>query len=123
MQTKLISAKVDRTSTPLLVVFALDTSDKKQGKPAVKLLTSDKAVAKATVDVMGSGEFSAGSCETVLLHAPDGLKAERLLIVGLGKLTTQELRKGAGTAVRFAKPRKIRKVTISPPEGLEPLSA
>ena len=51
-------------------------------------------------------EFAAGSCETVLLHEPGGLKAERLLIVGLGKLTPAEVRKAAGAAVRFAKPRR-----------------
>jgi leucyl aminopeptidase len=53
------------------------------------------------------------------------LKAKRLLIVGLGKvakLTPHEVRKGAGTAVRFAKPRGLREVAIAVPvaEGLDP---
>ncbi len=60
------------------------------------------------------------SAETLLLHAPAGLKASRLLIVGLGKkakASVHDIRKGAGTAVRFAKPRSIRELTIALPSG------
>ncbi len=123
MHTKFISAKLDRINSGLLVVFALDTAEKKQTKPVIKLLTTGGPLAKATAAILGSGEFAAASCETVLLHAPDGLKAERILLVGLGKLTTAEVRKAAGAAVRFAKPRKLRELTIAIPEGLDPLAA
>ena len=54
-----------------------------------------------------------------LLHAPAGLKAERLLLVGLGKaktLSINEVRKGAGTAVRACKPRGVRELAIAFPE-------
>ena len=122
MHTKLISTKLERVSSPLLVVFALDTAEKKQSKPAIKLLTSSGALQKATAGVLSTGEFSAGSCETVLLHAPDGFKAERLLLVGLGKLTLSEVRKAAGTAVRYAKPRKLRELILATPEGLDPIA-
>src|ERR1700749_4088157 len=123
MQTKSISAKPDRVTSGLLVIFALDTSEKdskgkKPAQPAVKLLTGGGALAKATAGVLKSGEFAAGSCETVLLHAPGGFKAERILLVGLGKLTTSEIRKGAGAAVRFAKPRKVRELCIAVPDGI-----
>jgi leucyl aminopeptidase len=123
MRTKLISAKLDRVSSELLVIFALDTAEKKQTKPAIKLLTSSSPLAKATAAILGSGEFAAGSCDTVLLHAPSGLKAKRILLVGLGKLTTAEVRKAAGAAVRFAKPRQLRELSIAIPEGLDPLGA
>ena len=43
--------------------------------------------------------------------------------MGLGKLTTAEVRKAAGTAVRFAKPRKLRELSIALPEGLDPAAA
>ena len=69
--------------------------------------------------MLASGEFKATLGETLLLHAPDGLKAERLLIVGLGKakgLSIDEVRKAAGAAVRAAKPRGIRELTIAFPE-------
>jgi leucyl aminopeptidase len=123
MQTKTMSTKLDRASTGLLVVFALDTAEKKQGKAAIKLLSTGGSLAKATAPILSSGEFAAGSCETVLLHAPEGFKAERIMLVGLGKLTTAELRKGAGAAVRFAKPRKLRELAIAIPDGLDPLAA
>jgi leucyl aminopeptidase len=123
MHTKFISAKLDRVSSGLLVIFALDAAMKKQTKSVIKLLTTGGPLAKATAEVLRSGEFSAGSCETVLLHAPAGFKAERILLVGLGKLTLSEVRKAAGAAVRFAKPRKLRELTFAIPEGLDPLAA
>jgi leucyl aminopeptidase len=118
MKTQSISGKLDRVPTELLVVFAVDTADKKQGKPAIKVLAGG-AVAKAALPILESGEFAAGSCETALLHAPSGFKAKRILLVGLGKLSTADVRKAAGTAVRFAKPRKLRELTIAVPEGLD----
>ena len=82
MKTKLVSAKLDRVASPLLVIFALDAAEKKQAaKPAIKLLTANGSVAKATASVLSNGEFAAGSCDTVLLHAPAGCKAERILLV------------------------------------------
>ena len=69
--------------------------------------------------MLASGEFKATLGETLLLHAPNGLKAERLLVVGLGKaktLSVDEVRKGAGTAVRAAKPLGVREMAIAFPE-------
>jgi leucyl aminopeptidase len=54
-------------------------------KPEPVLLTEDAAVKAAAAAVLTSGEYKAGANETLLLHAPVGLKAKRLLIVGLGK--------------------------------------
>ena len=129
MKSKLVSGKLDRVASELLVVFAFDAAEKKQPakqtKPAIKLLTTGNAVAKAAAAILSSGEFAAGSCETVLLHAPRGFKAERILLVGLGKVTPSEVRKAAGAAVRFAKPRKLRELSIAIPssEGLDPFAA
>ena len=91
----------------------------KESDPHPVLLNTSDAVASAAEKFLASGEFNAGLCETLLLHAPANLKAERLLIVGLGKakkLSINEVRKGAGAAVRFAKPRGIRDVSIIFPE-------
>src|SRR5277367_3077006 len=123
MHTKCISAKLDRISSGLLVIFALNAAEKKQTKPVIKLLTAGGALAKATAAILDSGEFAAASCETVLLHAPAGFKAERILLVGLDKLTTAEVRKAAGVAVRLAKPRNLRELSIAIPEGLDPMAA
>jgi leucyl aminopeptidase len=48
----------------------------------------------------------------LLLHQPAGLQAKRLLIVGLARPTLAELRKAAGAAVRFAKPRSVRSLAL-----------
>ena len=61
----------------------------------------------------------------MLLHAPAGLSAKRLLIVGLGKqskATIHELRKASGAAVRYLKPRGIRELVLAIPssESLPP---
>ena len=130
MNTELLSGGLSEKAGDLLVIFAFDDSDKegrpaKNAKPVVKVLTTDQAVLKAADAIARSGEFSAGSCETVLLHSPQGLKATRLLIVGVRKPTAPEIRKAAGTAVRFAKPRKLRNLAIAVPvaEGLGPSAA
>src|SRR5580692_3563529 len=124
MNTKLVSGKLERISSDLLVIFAFDAADKKQpGKQAIKVLAAGSAVTKAAGTILAGGEFAAGSCETALLHDPDGFKAKRILLVGLGKVTLPEVRKAAGAAVRFAKPRKLRELTIAIPEGLNPAAA
>ena len=118
METTLLKQAAATVETELLIVFALNKADKKDTKarPVIHLLHAGEAVSKAAGVALGGEEFAAGSCETLLLHQPEGLKAERLLVVGVAKATLQELRKAAGTAVRFAKPRKIRKIALLLPD-------
>jgi leucyl aminopeptidase len=122
MKTELVFSPAASATSELLAVFAVDnnTSKDKGAKPEITLLTADEALKKAAIVVLGSGEFKAEANETLLLHAPDGLKAARLLVVGLGKAgkaSPHDLRKAAGTAVRFAKPRGIKTVSIAAPES------
>ena len=126
MITKLLFEDAAAFPTPLLAVFAVDTATGKDAAASVALLTGSEAIKSAAAKVLASGEFKAGVCETVLLHAPGGVKAERLLVIGLGKaskLTLDEVRKGGGTAVRFCKPRGLRDVAIAFPEGEIALAA
>src|ERR1700745_1989789 len=87
MKTELSFANLAGIETELLAVLATDTQTEKgpDSKPLPVLLTNDEAVKSAAVGVLSSGEYKAGANETLLLHAPAGLKAKRLLIVGLGK--------------------------------------
>src|SRR5271156_5306632 len=87
MKTELLSTSAASAPTELLTVFATDnsTSREKDAKPEVTLLSSDEAIRKAANYVLSTGEFKAEPNETLLLHAPEGLAATRLLIVGLGK--------------------------------------
>jgi leucyl aminopeptidase len=120
MRTELTFAKLPEIKTELLAVLAADTQTGKGpgGKPV--LLTSDPAVNAAAEALLMTGEFKGSAYETLLLHAPAGLAAKRLLLVGVGKLATatvHSVRNTAGTAVRFAKPRGIREVAFALPEA------
>jgi leucyl aminopeptidase len=119
MDTKVLFQDAGNLSTPMLAVFAVDIATGKDADPIPVLLNTSDAVTNAAEKFIRSGEFKAALCETMLLHNPSGLKAERLLIVGLGKaktLSVDEVRKGAGAAVRAAKPRGIRELAIAFPE-------
>jgi len=122
MKTELSFSNPAIIETELLAVLAVDTQTSKapDAKPDPVLLTSDEAIKSAASAALASGEFKAGANETLLLHAPAGLAAKRLLIVGLGKqakATAQNVRNAAGTAVRFTKPRAIRDLVFALPEA------
>ncbi|MEO6909625.1 MAG: leucyl aminopeptidase [Edaphobacter sp.] len=119
MDTKLLFQDAAGFATPMLAVFAVDIATGNDAEPLPALLSTSDAVSSAAAKVLESGEFKAALGETLLLHAPNGLKAERLLLVGLGKaksLSIHEVRKGGGTAVRAAKPRNLREMAIAFPE-------
>lgn len=106
MKTELSFANLAGFDTELLAVLAGDvqTSKEADAKAEPVLLTADGAVKAAAAAVLASGEYKAGANETLLLHAPAGLAAKRLLIVGLGKqakATANSVRTAAGTAVRL----------------------
>jgi leucyl aminopeptidase len=119
MDTRLVFQDAAGLQTPMLAVFAVDIAVGKDADPLLALLTTSDALSSAAAKVLASGEFKATLGETLLLHAPNGVKAERLLIVGLGKakgLSVDEVRKGGGTAVRAAKPLGVREMAIAFPE-------
>jgi leucyl aminopeptidase len=126
MKTELSFSPLAQIETELLAVTAIDTQTAKgpDAKPQPVLLTSDEAVRAAAAAVLSSGEYKAGANEAVLLHSPAGLKAKRLLVVGLGKkakATVHSVRNAAGTAVRYTKPRAIRELTFALPEAPQDL--
>jgi leucyl aminopeptidase len=121
MRTELTVANLAEIKTELLAILAADAQTGKgpEAKPQPVLLTSDPAIKAAAEAVLASGEYKGGANETLLLHAPVGLAAKRLLLVGAGKLekaSIHSVRNAAGTAVRFAKPRGIREMAFALPE-------
>ena len=106
-------AQVD---TECLAVVVLDhgTKDKPDARVA-----GDKALQAAAADLIAGAEVTGKIFEAVMLHRPQGLKAKRLLLVGGGKadaFSHHELRKLAGTAVRFLKPKSIKSFAFVAPE-------
>ena len=67
-----------------------------------------------------SGELTGKALETVLVHFPEGLAAQRLLLIGAGKkdkFKTADLRKIAGTALRYLKSRGAKKLAFLAPDS------
>src|SRR5437763_16710926 len=117
MKISLATSAPSQIETECLAVTVIDTGDE---KPAPGVLSVDPAVVAAAADLIASGEVTGKIFETVLLHKPSGLKAKRLLFVGGGKaknFSAYELRKMAGTAVRFLKPKGIRNFAFVAPPG------
>ncbi|HTC91840.1 MAG TPA: leucyl aminopeptidase [Terriglobales bacterium] len=122
MQIQLKLSNPAQIETECLAVVSLDHGEK--DKPAARIATEDKAIIDAAAELISSGEVTGKILEAVMLHAPRGLKARRLLIIGGGKaknFSAYELRKASGTAVRFLKPRGIRKLAFLAPAGLSGL--
>ncbi len=120
MDTNLIFDDVATGATPALAVFAVDRQTDKNAEAQPTLLTPSAAVSDTTRALLASGEFKASLGEVVVLHAPAGLDAKWLLLVGLGKakdLSLGALRKGSGSAVRATKARSIRGLAIALPEA------
>ena len=61
--------------------------------------------------LVASSEITGKALETLLLHFPEGVAAQKLLIIGAGKqdkFTVNELRKIAGTALRHLTSRGVK---------------
>jgi leucyl aminopeptidase len=121
MNIKLSFTPAAEVETECLAVVVLDEAAGKNGpgeKPQPRLQLSDQAVEAAAAELLSSGEVTGRSFETVMVHRPQGLKARRLLLVGGGKaanFSAYELRKLAGAAVRFLKPKAIRSFAFVAP--------
>ena len=116
MKTSLSFARPAEIETDCLALCVLDQGEKDKNVP--QLLGSDKAIESAAASLISSGEVTGKIFESVMLHSPAGLKAKRLLLVGGGKsknFSDYELRKLAGTAVRFLKPKGIRSFAFVAP--------
>jgi leucyl aminopeptidase len=73
-------------------------------------------------EIYESGEFSGNANEVIVFHRPAGMKAKRLMVVGLGpqeKVTTVEFRRAVSTAVRHAKARPYSSVVLALDAGFD----
>jgi leucyl aminopeptidase len=119
MKTILSLSLPAQVETECLVAVVLDRGEK--DKTDVFVSASDKAVLQPASAIVSSGDITAKNFETTWLHAPSGLKAKRLLLVGGGKsksFSITDLRKLAGAAVRALKPRSLRSLAFLVPEGV-----
>ncbi|HKV06350.1 MAG TPA: leucyl aminopeptidase [Candidatus Acidoferrales bacterium] len=116
MQIQLETQPYSSIETDALATYVFDRDDKFGGV----LADINVAMAGRLSALAASGELTGKSLELVLVHFPQGLAAQRLLLVGAGKpekFAISDLRKIAGTAVRHLKSRGVRKFTFLAREG------
>src|ERR1700726_4321194 len=105
-----------KIETDALVTYAFELE-----KPVDSaLLALDAATGGTISKLAASGELTGKMMEVTLLHYPQGLAAQRLLILGAGKkdkFGTVELRRLAGAAVRTLKAKQIKSLTFLGKEG------
>jgi leucyl aminopeptidase len=105
-----------KIETDALVTYAFELE-----KPVDSaLMALDAATGGSISKLAASGELTGKMMEVTLLHYPQGLAAQRLLILGAGKkdkFGTVELRRLAGAAVRTLKAKQIKSLTFLVKEG------
>src|SRR4051794_5731288 len=116
MQITLDTKPFAALETDALVSYVFEDADPVQGRIAEIDQTANGLLKK----LAKSGEFSGKPLEMTLIHAPAGLKATRLLLVGAGKrekFDVAALRKIAGAALRYLKSRSAKQIAFLVREG------
>src|SRR6266436_5272924 len=111
MQITLATQPFAKLETEALVSYVFEEADPVQGRIA----ELDQAAAGLLRKLAKSGELTGKMLELTLIHAPAGLKAARLLLVGAGKReqwNSAVLRKLAGAALRYLKPRSVKNFAL-----------
>src|SRR5579884_2801818 len=119
MKIDLILKNAAEVETECLVVPVVDKGEK--DKSQASLLTTEKPLHDAAQELVASGEIGGKPLEMAMLYRPAGVKAKRVLLVGGGKeakFNPNDLRKIAGAAARYLKPRNIRHLAIALPSGV-----
>jgi leucyl aminopeptidase len=116
MQITLATQPFAGLETEALVSYVFEEADPVQGRIA----EIDKAAGGLLSKLAKSGELTGKTLEFTLVHAPAGLKAARLLLVGAGKreqFNSATIRKAAGAALRYLKGRSVKNFSFVVREG------
>ena len=116
MQIQLETQPYSSLASDALVTYIFDKEDKLEGIAG----ELDRAMSGRLSSIAASGEITGKPLEMVLIHFPQGLAAKRLLLAGAGKpdkFALSDLRKIAGTALRFLKSRGVKNFAFLAREG------
>jgi leucyl aminopeptidase len=116
MQIQLENQPYASIQADALVTYVFDTENKFDGD----LGDIDRAMNGRLGSLVASGEISGKALEIVLIHFPQGLAAQKLLLIGAGKpgkFAIADLHKIAGTAVRQLKTRGVKKIVFLTRDG------
>jgi leucyl aminopeptidase len=116
MQIQLENQPYSSIQADAIVTYIFDKENKIDGI----LSDIDHAMEGRLAALAAAGELTGKALELVLVHFPEGLDAKRLLLVGAGKpekFSPSDLRKIAGTALRYLKSRGVKKFIFLAREG------
>jgi leucyl aminopeptidase len=116
MKITLDTTPFEALETEALVTYLFEDGDASQGR----IGELDKLTGGLLAKLIRGGEATGKALETTLVHAPAGLKAARLLLIGAGKreqFNTVTLRKAAGVALRYLKSRSVHNFVFAVREG------
>ena len=116
MQIGLVSEPYSELRADALITYVFDADNKFEGV----LADINREMNGRLESLAASGELTGKPLEFVLVHFPQGLSAQRLLLVGAGKaakFSAPDLRKIAGAALRYLKPRGVKKLIFLAREG------
>jgi leucyl aminopeptidase len=116
MQIQLENQPYSSIQADAIVTYVFDKENKIDGI----LSDIDHAMDGHLAALVATGELTGKALELVLVHFPEGLDAKRLLLVGAGKpekFAPSDLRKIAGTALRYLKSRGVKKCIFLTREG------
>jgi leucyl aminopeptidase len=116
MQITLETKPYAALETDALVSYVFEETDPVQGRIA----ELDQTIHGLLRNLAKSGELTGKTLEMTLIHAPAGLKAARLLLVGAGKhekFDSAALRKICGSALRYLKSRGVHHFAFAIREG------
>jgi leucyl aminopeptidase len=111
MQITLETKPYAALETGALVSYVFEDANPIQGT----LAEINKSVNNLLSKLFAGAEFTGKPLEMTLIHAPAGLKAARLLLVGAGKrdkFDVATLRKIAGAALRYLKSRSVKQLAF-----------
>ncbi|MFQ5776395.1 MAG: leucyl aminopeptidase [Terriglobia bacterium] len=128
LDVKLIFDASEAIQTPGLATWVFESPS---GEPLLEdvLAALDQRTGRLLRELAASGELKGKAGETLLLHRPRGLQAQRLLLLGAGKrekFTLAAMRSLAGTAARLLQGRSVTEFTYLlrlSPSGLDAVGA
>jgi leucyl aminopeptidase len=115
-------SKPDVAEAELLVVPVWEKTPLAARSPVAQLNTQLGGLLSEYLD---SGDFSGALNRTLLLRTRGGIKAPRLLLVGLGKaekFTAEHLRQASASAATTGRQLGVRSMAFLPPENALPLN-
>src|SRR5271156_7021608 len=116
MQIQLETQPFSSISTDALVTYIFDQENNLDGIAG----EINHSMNGQLASLVESGELTGKPQEIVFVHFPVGLGAQRLLLIGAGKpgkFSTADLRKIAGTALRYLKSRGVKRFVFLAREG------